>query len=194
MVMVPVASGQPCAQLVESLITKGWSQYRDMPVGLCAESWNGVMYFGTPDGRVCQNTGYLDGVTLADPNSYTPIQWSLLTSFQNLGTPALKQVHLIESMISSQGGSSSHQVEARYDFNLAEIYAISAGTAAVGALWDSAVWDAAVWGGSYSAQKTAFGAAGIGSLVALAARGTTTSRMTLSGFNVGYEVSRGMLG
>ena len=39
------------------------------------ESWEGDLYFGTSDGKVCKNSGYLDAVTLASPTAYTPIQW-----------------------------------------------------------------------------------------------------------------------
>src|SRR5216684_1226120 len=56
-------------QLAMSLATKGWSQYRDMPRMLSLEGWNGDLYFGTADGRVCKNAGYLDGITLAAPSA-----------------------------------------------------------------------------------------------------------------------------
>jgi hypothetical protein len=60
--MVLAPTGQN--QFVMSLTTQGWHQYRDFPMGVCAEAWGGTLYFGTSDGRVCVNDGYLDAVVL----------------------------------------------------------------------------------------------------------------------------------
>jgi hypothetical protein len=186
MVLVPVAANQPTQQLVMSLSTKGWHQYRDMPMGVCAEPWGGSLYFGTEDGRVCVNDGYVDGVLLADPNSYATINWSLLTGFSNLGVPNQKRVQIIRPTILSQGGSIAHEAQARYRWSLDEIAAVSASPAS-GSAWDSALWDQTVWGGAYQAQQRVFGASGVGPEVAIAIRGAASSRMTLTGIDVAYD-------
>jgi hypothetical protein len=187
MAIVPVAVNQSTQQLVMSLSTRGWHQYRDMPVGVCAEPWGGTLYFGTEDGRVCVNDGYVDGVTLADPNSYSTVNWSLLTGFSNLGVPNQKRVQLIRPTLLSQGGAISHEAQARYRWNLEEIAGVSASPGS-GALWDSALWDQAVWGGQYQAQQRVFGASGVGPEVAIAIRGAASSRMTLTGIDVALDV------
>lgn len=187
MVLVPVASGQPTQQLVMSLSTKGWHQYRDMPVGVCAEPWGGTLYFGTEDGRVCMNDGDVDGVLLADPNAYSPVYWSALTGFTNMGRPTQKQITLMRPTIQSQGGSIPHEIAARYRWDLSEIPAISAAAPSGGALWDVALWDQAVWGGSYSAQQPVRGAFGIGPEVAIAIRGAASSRMVWSGVDIEWD-------
>jgi hypothetical protein len=186
MSLVPVAANQPTQQLVMSLSTKGWHQYRDMPMGVCAEPWGGSLYFGTEDGRVCVNDGYVDGVLLADPNSYATINWSLLTGFSNLGVPNQKRVQIIRPTILSQGGSIAHEAQVRYRWSLDEIAAVSASPAS-GSAWDSALWDQAVWGGAYQAQQRVFGASGVGPEVAIAIRGAASSRMTLTGIDVAYD-------
>jgi hypothetical protein len=187
MTIVPVSLGQQTQQLVMSLSTKGWHQYRDMPMGVCAEPWGGTLYFGTEDGRVCFNDGDVDGVLLADPSSFSPVYWSALTGFTNLGSPRQKQVHFIRPTILSQGGNIPHEVAARYRWDLTEIPSITSTPSAGGSLWGTALWDQSVWGGSYSSQQRVAGAYGIGPEVAIAIRGASSSRMTLTGIDVNWE-------
>ncbi|WP_242394853.1 hypothetical protein [Anaeromyxobacter oryzisoli] len=189
MVVMPVAAGQPSQQLVMSLTTKGWHQYRDMPMSIAAEPWNGTFYFGTADGRICANDGYVDGVTLANPNSYAPINWSLLSAFTNMGSAAQKRIHAIRATILSQGGAIPYQAQAKFRWDRSEgappQVALAGGAA--GAVWDIAKWDQAVWGGDYQAQQQVFGAAGCAPEIAIAIRGAASSRMTLTGIDVAYE-------
>jgi hypothetical protein len=188
MVLYPVASGQPTQQLVMSLTTKGWHRYRDMPIGACAEAWAGTLYFGTEDGRVCRNDGALDGVLLADPNSYTAIDWSLLSAYSNAGSPTRKRVQQIRVKVLSQGGSIALNAEARYDLDLTEAAVPSeASSVSDVAVWDEGLWDEAVWGGDSQPQIQTFGAAGDGHDVAIAIRGRATSRMTLVGVDATYD-------
>lgn len=188
MVLTPIAPNQPSQQLVMSMVTKGWHQYRDMPVGVCAEAWNGTLYFGTEDGRVCVNDGYVDGVLLSDPNSYSTINWSMLSAFSNLGTPTNKRVQEIRVGITSQGGAVPYQAAARFGFDFNEITGVSASPGGgPGSAWDSALWDQAVWGGAYQPQSRVFGGAGMGREVAVAIRGAASSRMTITGIDVSYD-------
>jgi hypothetical protein len=192
MVTVPVAANQATQQLVMSLSTKGWHQYRDLPMGVSAEPWGGTLYFGTEDGRVCVNDGYVDGVLLGDPDSYAPIEWSLLTGFSNLGSPNQKRVQIMRPTVLSQGGAIPFEAQARYRWDLSEIAALGAAPGASGSAWDSALWDEAIWGGSYQAQQQVFGATGIGPEVAIALRGAASSRMTLTGLDIAFDAG-GML-
>jgi hypothetical protein len=187
-VLVPVAPGQPTQQLAMSLSTKGWHIYRDMPMGVCAEAWGGTLYFGTEDGRVCVNDGYVDGVLLASPGSYSPINWSLLTGFSNLDSPKQKRVHAIRPTILAQGGSVSHEAQAKLRWDLTEMSPPDNVIATSGSVWDTALWDVATWGGAYQAQQVMFGATGVGPEVAIAIRGAASSRMTLTGIDVRLEL------
>lgn len=56
--------GQATTQLAFSFAKKSWSYYRDLPI-YSACVWNGELYFGTTDGRVCVNRGYVDNVPLS---------------------------------------------------------------------------------------------------------------------------------
>ena len=188
MVLVPLAVNQPTQQLVMSLTTRGWSRYRDIPMGVCAEPWGGTLYFGTQDGRVCVNDGYVDGVLLSNPNSYTPIQWALLTAFSNLGTPNRKKVLFLRPQVISQGGAVAFQAQARFDWNLNEMLPVTAGAPTGTSSWDVGLWDTAIWGGAYSPQSKVFGGSGIGSAAAIAIRGSSSSRTTLTGIDVSVDV------
>lgn len=188
-VNVPVAPGQPSQQLVMSLITKGWHQYRGLPMGLCAEPWNGQLYFGTPDGRVCTNSGYVDGITLASPLSgFTPIEWSLMTAYGNAGTTQLKRMQSIKVKVMSQGGAVVMNAAAKFNWDMTELQALSGSAVASGATWDNALWDQAVWAGQYQAQAQVFGSTGYGPDVAIAIRGLSSSRMTLTGIDLAYDL------
>jgi hypothetical protein len=184
-VMVPEAEGVATTQLVLSLATNGWSRYRDLPI-YSSGVFGGKLYFGTTDGRVCINDGYVDGRPLSSPTTYTPVQFSGISAFQNLGSPTQKMVSLIRPRFLGQSTAPSFSVGARYDFDLTELDPVSVATGA-GSVWDTAVWDTAVWGGDYSASTRVCGATGIGVNVALAWRGAAVDRTILSGFEVTYQ-------
>lgn len=187
-VTVPTAINQPTLQLAMSLNTRGWHQYREMPMGVCAEPFSGSFYFGTEDGRVCINDGYVDGVTLATPTTgYSAINWSMLTAFSNLGSPNQKRVQMIRPRVLSQGGAINYQAKARYDWNMTEPSAPTGTAGTDSGSWDSAFWDSSVWGGGYTEQHSRFGATGIGTDMAIAIRGAASSRMTLTGIDVAFE-------
>ena len=269
LVNVPQPDGT-MQQLAMSLATKGWSIYRDMPVMLSNGAWGGQLYFGTTDGRVCVNTDYLDGVTLATPGAYTPIQWEVLSAFQNLGSQRKKRVHHIRPTFISLGGAPPYTAQARFGYDFTELNSVPAvvtvpdGSAtaftlsrviantdqvfldrvlnvwgtdyylsstsdpttfttsgnlitfvnppatgayinvyyldgnsipvsvplgtAMGDTWDSGRWDQAHWAGSPTPTQPVTGGAGMGQDVAIIIRGTATSRTSLVGVDVFFDV------
>jgi hypothetical protein len=186
LICVPSANGQPTTQLAMSFATRGWSQYRDLPM-LSAGSWNGKLYFGTTDGRVCQNTGYLDNVTLADPNAWSSVQWSLLTAYQNLENSRSKQVQTIRPSITSQTPNPIVSATAKYGFDLSEPPPPAGATAGIiPGTWDGATWDSTLWDGDFVSNQPLSGGVGMGRDVAIAIRGSAISRTTLVGIDVQY--------
>lgn len=182
LVTVPTYPGQPTEQLVMALAGRAWFRYRDLPI-YSAEVWGGKLYFGTVDGRVCVNDGYVDGVLLSDPNAYTPVQWSMLSAFTNLGTVRMKQVQMLRPTILSDSGVPAYEVAPRYGYNFTELLPVSASTAGTGT-WDNATWDQDVWGGEYRSSQRLSGAVGCGIDMAVAIRGTATARTVLVGVDV----------
>ena len=174
-------------QFAMSLLTKGWSIYRDMPTSFCAEAFDGGFYLGTTDGRVLLNVDYQDGVTLADPNTSIPIQWEVLTAFQTLGSPRRKRVHMIRPHFLATGGGIGFAAAARFDYDFSELGIVASAGAGANA-WDSATWDTAKFGDEYTPNQQARGGSGCGSAVAIILRGSATSKTMLVGIDVAFDV------
>lgn len=181
MVMIPTTSGQPTEQYMLSLAKPGWWPYRSLPM-LSAGAWNGQMYFGTVDGRVCVNTGYVDGVTLADPTSFTAVAWSICGPF--VGDGRNVQVQMIRPQLHSETPSPRVEATARYDLNLVEPAAPSGNGGGGSGAWDSALWDSATWGPESGPSQPIGGTTGMGSNLAIAIRGNAISRTVLVGADV----------
>lgn len=186
-VTVPTTDGANCEQLTFSLWNKSWSSYRDLPL-YCACVFGKKLYMGDVDGRVLINDGYIDGVTLADPNAFTVIQWALLTAFQNLGSARMKKVEMLRPTLLCEGSAPTYDVRAKYRYDFSELAPVTDVVPPGGAsAWDAAIWDSSVWGGDYQASQSARGAAGMGVDVAVAIRGTAKSRTVLVGFDVMFQ-------
>lgn len=181
LVLVPQAGNAYVEQLVQAVASRAWFRYRDLPM-TCAEVHDGELYFGTDDGRVCVNTGYVDNVALAD-NSYDTVSWSLLGAFSSLGTPARKQVVLLRPLVISESAGPDYAAEARYDYDQTEVGAVALEVGGSGT-WDTAIWDTDVWGGDFYQSSGPRGAAGMGGAVAVAIRGTAIARTVYVGCDV----------
>ena len=180
------AGGQPDIYAM-SFASRGWFQYRELPMYSCA-AFDGQMYFGTTDGRVCINTGYNDGQQLG--SAYTaPIRYAFSTGFTNLGTTKQKRIAMVRPYIQSQTPNPAIAAVARFDFDLSEPAQPSASNLTkTGSLWDTAKWDANVWPGAYVALKQLSGATGTGRHVALAVVGSAISRTVFVSCDVWFEV------
>jgi hypothetical protein len=190
-VTVPVATGTATTQLVMSLSTRSWSEFRDLDIYSCA-AHEGKLYFGTTDGGVRVNMGTVDGVRLYDADAYEAVQYSGISAFQNLGSGTQKQVHLIRPRFLSDSSRPSFSVGARYDFNLSELSEVTYSASTDGSVWDTGLWDTATWGDSYAPTSAIRGATGMGANVAIVWRGASVDRAVLVGFELSYSVG-GML-
>jgi len=184
LVTVPTYPNQPTEQLVMALAGRAWFRYRDLPIYSC-EVWGGKLYFGTVDGRVCVNDGYVDDVLLSDVSAYTPVQWSLLSAFTNLGSIRQKQVQLLRPTLLSDSATPPFEVAPRYRYDFTELAPVSASGGGSGT-WDGSIWDEDVWGGEYQASQQLRGGVGMGVDMAVAIRGTAVSRTVLVGVDVLY--------
>lgn len=162
-----------------------WSIYRDLPM-LSLGTWQGTAYFGTTDGRVAKITGNVDGVLFGNTNSFSSIDWSMLSGFTTGGTLAQKQVQMIQPMLETQENNPPINAEAKYNLDISEAASpVVTTTTATGNTWDTAKWDSATWGGgAYNEVAPLIGAAGLGRTVAVAVRGRATSRTSILGIGV----------
>lgn len=182
-ITVPTSADAETEQLVQAQATKSWSRYRDLPM-FSNEVFQGKFYFGTADGRVCINDGYLDNLS-RDSSTYEDINYSLITGFQNLGNGNLKQFQTVRPHWLCDGGSVSFKIEGRYDFDLTEANNPDA-AANAGNTWDTGIWDTATWSGEYGAINEVRGIAGLGTHFALAIRGKARARTILTGFDASF--------
>jgi hypothetical protein len=184
-VNVPPSPSKPGLQLVMSLATYGWAIHRGVPMA-CMEAWQGSLYFGTADGRVCKNEGYVDGSALDGSGSYA-IDASLLTAYNAMGSSKKKRIHLIRPHFSTDGTAPSYSVNARYDFDLTEIGTVPTPVAPASNAWGTARWGTARWGSDTGTTSKIGGSTGVGSAVAITLRVTSKAACTLVGFDTVYD-------
>lgn len=192
--LVLVPSNGPAAattQQAMSFATRGWFPYRELPI-CSADTWNGDMYFGTDDGRVMRATGYVDEVSLADSNEYEPVEYSLLSRYENLGNARQKRVAMIRPHFSSQTAQPVFEATAKFDFDILEPAAPTADAETTSETWDEAEWDEAVWGAESTPSNEAVGATGCGRNIAVAIRGRSIGLTVLVGIDV-YFTQGGVL-
>ena len=185
LITIPPAPGGPYEQLSMSLATMGWARHQGVPMA-CTESWHGKLFFGTTDGRVCVNDGYVDAVQ-TDGTGGTAINWKLLTAYQNLNNARMKRVELVRPHFVTTGTVPGYSVAAKYDFNLTneDLTATTVPTT-VGA-WDVGRWDVAKWDESRATSEKIGGTTGVGVNVALLLKGSSTDITTFTGFDVMFN-------
>lgn len=185
MVTYPTYAGRALEQLAMAFATGGWGRYRDLPM-YSAAPFAGQLFFGTADGRVCINTGPVDGVTLANPSAFTPVEWSLFGAYAEVAGGLEIQIAEIEPIIVAETPTPVVEATARFDFDLTEPSAPTGTATGVDGTWDYSTWDSGVWGGELQASQQRQGAAGMGRTVAVAVRGRSISKTTLVGVRVKY--------
>lgn len=185
LLIVPKGSGDYPLQLAQATAGDGWFPWRDIDM-VSVAAWEKQLFFGTTDGRVCINTGWVDGILLSDVDAFTPIDWSLLTATSDLGSPVQKQVGLIRPLILSDGVPPSIRVQAKYRYNQEDLSPVTLVSMDEGSVWDVALWDAATWAGASQPAQPVRGASGMGSEVAIAVRGVSISKTVLIGMAVTY--------
>jgi hypothetical protein len=186
LVLCPAVAGGDVDVLAMALTNQAWSQYTDLDMAGAACTYDGALYYGTTDGRVLISDGYVDGITLADPNTSTAIPWAMLTAFSDLGEPGRKQLRQVRTTFRFDGSAPLYAIEARYRWNADDVAAtpFSSAGAATGSMWDSAIWDESKFEGDYGASQEIRGLVGSGPEAALAIRGTSTCRTVLVRFDV----------
>jgi hypothetical protein len=173
-------------QLAMAVATKGWSTYQGVPM-TCCEVWQGTLYFGTSDGRVCVNDGWADNVAL-DGTGATAINWGLLGSFQELGVSRWKRVQLLRPDFITTGETVAYSVSARFDFDLADLPLGTEVPGAAGDVWDLASWDGAKWSAGIGTAGNVMGSTGIGSHIALELTGSSMAKVIYAGCQMTWDV------
>jgi hypothetical protein len=186
-------------QYVMDSTTKGWAIWRGIPM-MCMVEANRKMYFGYKD-TVYALEGHRDNVRkeITQPGDRgTAIEFSLLTSYSDMGAPALTKLvqfirpnflHMLSLPVS---------VKAVYDYQLIELTfptpTLSAAEIQADCLWDVGLWDQCIWDGGSSAPPPftpgsgrptmITGASNMGRMVAIAIKGSTIEGVKLLSIDV----------
>ncbi len=185
MISTPKLDNFSYIQYVQSLDTRGWALYRDFPYET-GDEWNGVFYVGTSDNRILVHTGTLDNITLADPDAGDEIEWSILTWYQDLNSPAQNKITQLIRPTFIAERIPNYSVLARYDYDLQEALAVPIPSTPTGDVWDVGIWDTALWGVGVITANQLSGGAGMGRSIAIALRGTSSAKTTLVRFDLAY--------
>lgn len=162
--------------------TTGWGLWRDVPM-YCFDEWGGVVYFGTEDNRVCVMDVNADNVLITPPAAPAlngePVKFSLLTTFQDYGEPALfkRGVFCRPDFVASTIPNVT--VRFRYDYDLSEVLNNVVALFPGISLWDVGLWDAAIWNlGAAGGRSVIKGGMGMGRNIAVALSGNSRVETT----------------
>lgn len=182
-ILVPKNLSNPYIQFCQNTTTRAWGMWRDVPA-ISAAEWRGEYYFGNPDGSVFAYRGALDG-DLLDGTRGEPIEYSTLTSFQDLGAAALNKMVGMVRAVSISGVAETIAMKVLYDYNTLDRPWHPEPPGEDGASrWDEAIWDVSRWDSPINGTSRLIGAEGIGRVAAVAIRGRATSRVFLVQFEL----------
>lgn len=191
LISIPEVASSPPIQYYYNFSQHGWGLWRDVPM-TCFDTWNGTVFFGTDDNRVCSMDVSVDNALLTPPagavNNGDPIVFSVLTGFMPLGGEGVyKRVSLIRPDFLALIPPVTNS-QARYDYDTGEAVVLpSSGGVTNLATFDVAIWDAAAWANANpKASNIIRGAAGSGRYVAIATKGSCSAETRLIGWDVIY--------
>ena len=182
MISVPALPSQPQQIMAMALASKGWAQQFGIPM-TCMEPWGGSLYFGTADGRVCINEGFVDGQKLDGTNA-NPINASVMSAYSMMGSAKKKRIHMVRPYFYTDGNQPGYSAEARYDFDLSDIGTGASPLTIPANAWDTGLWDTMLWGDDNATANKVGGTSGMGTSAAIIVRVTAESNTTLIGYDV----------
>lgn len=169
-----------------SMVSKGWSRLVGIPMSTM-ETWRGKLYFGTFDGRVCVNEGFVDDMKLDGTGSY-PIDYAVLTSFLSMGNAQKKRLHLVNPRFMTTGTTPAYSTDARWDFDIANVQALPIANDYLETnVWNQGLWNTSQWASGSGTAGSYCGATGMGTHVAILLKGTSNSEDTLVGFDAALD-------
>lgn len=190
LVTVPAPDG-PTEQLAYYLPTASWWPYRGLPM-MGVGTLNGILYFGTRDGRVCANTGWVDNVGRTDSSTWSAIACGFLSAYQQVGGAGVRKLEMFRPTFLGEVANVASLVTARYNYDTSEPAHPGGNGGGGPSAWDSAIWGAALWGSDETLTSKVQGAAGVGREVALAVQWNAMGETTLLGVDV-YVTAGGLL-
>lgn len=182
LILTPPQINAPPVQWAMSMPSNTWGKLSGLPM-TCAEAWQGKLYFGTSDGRVCINDGNVDDAS----GDATDIESDVVYGFTDGGMGNLKRLLMARPRFVAEN-SPSYAVEGRVNFDRRPVASL-AGFLAHGfgaGIWDEGLWDTAVWGGENTFAEWR-GVRGYGTYVSLALKASTRARTILPGSDLLFD-------
>jgi hypothetical protein len=193
LILVNVPLVGQAGQLVQSTITKGWSQWDNMD----AECWCVVghkLFFGGFDGSVYRAwEGYTDGAIQSDADTITkgtPIVAQLQTAFNYYGALTTVKHAKMARPVFMNSSKVPYRIRANPDFDYTEPQASGATLKPAEALWNRDKWNAAEWSGGVQTQKLWTFVSGIGAGFALRLYLEVEQPVLLAAYDFIYEDGR----
>lgn len=177
MISTPKRTGLDYLQFVQALNTSGWSVFNDIPY-LTGDVWIDNFYIGDESNRVLIYTGNADNVAL-DGTGAVDIEFSLLQTFQEEGIPgAYKRTQFIRPVFIASS-AIAYIAEARYDYNLSELFGAPSTSSVTGSVWDVGIWDTSLWSVELVPVDPMRGGSGMGRTIAIGINGNTQAETIL---------------
>jgi hypothetical protein len=207
LINVPTEAGGGALQFAMNLVTGGWAKYTYDLVNFdtqaayvitTCEAFQGVMYFGTSDGRVLENAGGSDGATILHPEAAANISFFLIGAFQKLGTARMKRIHFIRASVTAQGQAPTYQCRPMFKYDLAPFSGGVQVSTLPGDKFTTdgaaeppahAVFDVATFFASdFFSEQRSSGASGMGAEIAIAMSGRASVVTVIIGWDVMFDV------
>lgn len=185
----PLRSDGGYRQYVMNTTTFGWGLWRDIPY-VVGEPYDGDLFIGDPEGRVLRMDQTVDNVPLLGGDG-DDIQWVVLTSFSDMGSPAMfKRTKFIRPNFNVSQSIPEFDAFAQYDYytNLPSSPVEIPQPIPGGSAWDSALWSLNKWGAGESEVffRTA-GANGMGRAIAIAMTGRSRGPTVLASWDIMWD-------
>lgn len=146
LVSPPTPTGGTPVTFVSNSNTGAWCKFTGWDV-TATEVFNGELFFGTSDGRVCQ--GWTGG-----NDEGQPYVGRILPLYDDLGAPGSRKIAKVARVVKRSTFSSREGISARFDFDLTFPAAPSPDGIVTSNEWDNAIWDQSVWDATRGAIVT----------------------------------------
>ena len=192
-VVTPHNVGAGATQHVLSTVAEAWSTFKNMPM-LGADVFQGDLYFGTTDGRVCKAFYGDTDDELTDGTPGSTVIADIQTAFVAPQDDRinLKRSQLVQVMFQAPGVPSV-LVRINHEWAITPADGAPIFTGASFGLWDISKWDQAVWAGTKDSYSAWVGVEGVGVFASLRLAFTGAPRTLFTAWKYVFEGGRGLM-
>ena len=153
-----------------------WSRYKGIPA-ICWAVWENRLFFGTPQGVVCEHGVGASDILAYQQNTVIPINVYGQQAWNLFETPLEKRVAAIRPVIQAQGDAVAH-VSLGFDYGPLGAVTVDVNEAASASPWDTSPWDTSPWSSETAVSSEWHIAGGDGSAISVAVAAYGLKRLT----------------